>query len=333
VTRTPPNRWSHALLAVACVAALVAADAPAAAAGGTQLRAKWTRSKAERKKAERRKAAARRTLRRRLRRNPAAVLRPHFLRVAADVDFDLPVTVRLNPAVDSVPTFAASNDSFTLDLGTGPSVAPAPAGDYAGAVTTSLSGAISAFMKFGRDTSGFGRVGVIELGFDATTVDATGVDLVVGNPPCGDGPLLRTDPTVSVSSHPGGGSYGFLDLFGQSFHLDLRTRFGFHSEARATCAGTLAPTALLDGAALPPVVLRADGVFRVGPAITADGHLRLGRVTTSGPQEQIGGFLHSCAVAPPGADPCDAGPDDLSIPVQTQAVALTAEVLVGPAPG
>jgi hypothetical protein len=252
--------------------------------------------------------------------------------VAAEVDFDLPVTIRLNPALDSAPTFAASNDSFQLDLGTGASAPPAPAGSYAGVVATSISGGFSAFMKFGRDTSGFGRLGVIELGFGQATIDATGVDLVVGTPACGDGPLLRTEPTITVTAHPAGGSYGFLDLFGQVFHLDLRTRFSFHSQSRGSCAGTLAPTALLNGAALPPVVLRSDGGFRMSPAITADGRLRLGKLSLSGGQEPIGGFLHTCVTAPPGTDPCDGGPDDLSIPVQTQAVALTAEVILGGAP-
>src|SRR5262245_2258463 len=218
VKLTRPHRWGLALLAAACTVALTAPETPAAAAG-TESVAKASRSKAERKK-----AAARRTLRRRVRRNPAAVLRPHFLRVAAEVDFDLPVTVRLNPAVDSAPTFAASDDSFQLDLGSGASAPPAPAGNYAGVVTTSLSGGFRAFMKFGRDTSGFGRPGVVELGFGPATVDATGVDLVVGAPDCGDGPLLRTEPTISVTAHPAGGSYGFLDLFGRVFHLDLRTR-------------------------------------------------------------------------------------------------------------
>jgi len=332
VKLTRPHRRRLALLAGACLAAILAADVPAGATEADSA-AHHVRSQAERRKAvERRKAAVRRTLRRRVQRHPGTVLRPRFLRRAADVDFDLPVTVRLNPAVTNAPVFAASDDSFQLDLGTGASAAPAPVGVHAGVVATTLSGGFSAFMKFGRDTSGFGRLGVIELGFASAAIDATGVDLVNGDPACGDGPLLRTEPTIDIAAHPGGGSYGYLDMFGQAFHLDLRTRFSFHSQARATCAGALAPTALLNGSTLPPVVLRADGRFMVTPAITADGRLRLGKLALTGTQEQIGGSLHACTAAPPGLDPCDGGPDDATLPVRTQAVSFTAEVIVGTAP-
>jgi hypothetical protein len=318
------------LVALAGPVDLAMADAGASARSHAHSKAK--QRKAKLRKAKLRKARARRALMRAVRRNPRVVLRPGFMRKASLLDFDLPVTVRLNPAVDSAPTFAASNDQLALGLGTGATAAPLPVGVGPGTVNTTLSGGFSASLLFGRDTSGFASLGTLLLGFDQASMTGTGFDLVTGDPACGDGPLLRTEPTVSIAAHPDDGSFGYVGLFTRTFAIDLHTRFSFHSEARATCAGALAQTALLSGAAAPPVVLHLEGEFRIAPAITADGRLRLARMSLQGVQQTTAGFLHTCVAAPPGADPCDGTAADAALPLQTTAAAFTAEMLVGPAP-
>src|SRR4249919_403448 len=62
------------------------------------------------------RAVVRKALLRSVKHNPRVVLRPSFLRKAALSNLDLPVTLRLNPATNSTPTFAASDDQVQLDF-------------------------------------------------------------------------------------------------------------------------------------------------------------------------------------------------------------------------
>jgi hypothetical protein len=276
------------------------------------------------------KRAARLALMKAVRKDPKVVLRPHFIRKATFAGFDLPVTLRLNPALSQTGTTAPTNDAAQIDLGNVASSPPLPAGVTPGTVSSSLSGRIVGRLRFSQDTAGYGRVGLVEFGFDQVLLSGSGFPLVTDpnavSLGCTDGALLRTENPVSVGGAPG--SSGYLDLLGNTFSFDLHAAFQFHSQVRASCTDAFTFTNLMTGATQPPLPVRLDGKFRMSPALTADGRVRLGRLALSGPQHDSFVSVHSCTAAPPPAI-CDGTTSEGAVAGRLTATAFTAELLVG----
>ena len=125
------------------------------------------------------------------------VLRPGFLKRAAFVDFELPITVRLNPAVNSTGSPAVSDD--VLRIAWSDQTAPWPDLDGAGplgfapaaAATTTLSGRFTMQWKFGADASGYGALGALETSQGhAIAIGGTPFDVAAFDPACPSGPAV-----------------------------------------------------------------------------------------------------------------------------------------------
>lgn len=274
------------------------------------------------------RAVQRRALLHDVRRHPRVVLRPWFLRRATVLGVDLPVSIRLNPATGTGGTSAASDDVLSFALGTGPTGSPLPDGLAAGTVATSLTGALNASLRFSQDNSGYGLIGVVEMSFGPVAMTGTAIDLVDDAAPgtCPDAALAQTDGPISVAGAPG--STGVVDLLGGTFSMDLHLSVAFRTLIRSSCSDPFVGTAMMDGSGRPPLPLRLDGRFRVSPAVTADGRLRLGRLVLSGPQHDSYAELHTCTAAAP--DPCTA-PGDGVLPGRLSTTSFTAELIVGSA--
>lgn len=262
------------------------------------------------------RAAQRRALAHRLHRHPRIAAQRWFLRKAALLGVDVPITLRLTPRTGQAPGQSApADDTILLALGTDPTEPPLPAGFAAGDATSTLSGTIQGALRFSQDASGYGSLGAVDLGFGATAMTATGFDLVRDGGGC---PLLTTT-TVDVSDAPG--SVGYVNLFDGSFSIDLHTRFSFAATSWTSCATGQAMTAFMDGQSEPPLPLRLDGTFRISPAITADGRVRLGKLAIAGAQNDSYAELHTCTDA---NQPCTG-----VLPGRISATAFGAEMLVG----
>ena len=89
-------------------------------------------------------------------------MRADFLRRADFVDFQMPITVRLNPATDASGDWAASDDQLQIAWDTQTAPWPIATGVPWAPVTTSLTGGFTMQWNFGGDASGYGGVGVFE---------------------------------------------------------------------------------------------------------------------------------------------------------------------------
>jgi len=262
------------------------------------------------------RATQRKALAKRLHRHPRIATQRWFLRQAALLGVDVPITLRLTPRTGQAPGQTAPvDDALLLALGSDPTSAPLPAGFAPGDVATAVTGTIQGALRFSQDASGYGSLGAVDLGFGATAMTATGFDLVRDWNGC---PLLSTS-TVDVSDAPG--SVGYVNLFAGTFSIDLHTRFAFASTSWTSCATGQAMTAFMDGLTDPPLPLRLDGTFRISPAITADGRVRLGKLAIAGPQTDSYAEVHTCTDA---TLPCTG-----VLPGRLSATAFSAEMLVG----
>jgi hypothetical protein len=270
--------------------------------------------------------AERQKLLRVLHRNPSAVRQAWFLRRAGLFGIDLPVTIRLTPAVDSSGSPAAlDDDGFQIDLGTDPSSPPLPSGDAAGVVASTLKGNFSSSLRFGQDSAGYGQLGTIELGFGAMAMTASGFDLV--RDPATPCALASTASTVAITESPGSG--GSANFFTNTFEINLHTAFSFASQTRSLCTDPFATTALMPGTGRATLPIRIKGSFRVSPALTADGRVRLGRMTLAGTQKDSFVQVHTCTGPPPPATCAAGAPDEATLPGRLLATAFNAEMLVG----
>jgi hypothetical protein len=274
------------------------------------------------------RARKRQALLRQLRHNPRIALRRSFIRQASELDLDLPLTVRLNRAVDSTPSFTASNDvleiAWTNDAGFWPggfSLPPTPVTDV------SLSRGFTMAAHFGADTAGYGQPGVLETtqGDDVTIETATAglFDVANADPPCAAA-TVRID---SMSLGRGEATQGILNLFGSQARGSLHVRATTASSARATCNdGWVAAGSYTSTSPDPVLPITFAGAFRVSPAITADGYLRLGTISVSDSvvaQTSSFGQLKVCTQ--PAAPSCGL----VSFPARLKLKELTAELLVG----
>ena len=102
------------------------------------------------------------------------------------------------------------------------------------------------------------------------------------------------------------------------------------TEIQNTCGDGFTTTTVLDGSSAPPTFpLRMDGVMKISPALTADGHFRLARMAMSGPQYASFVRLRTCTGTPPPAS-CNAGdPDQATMPAHVTVTGFSAEMLIG----
>jgi hypothetical protein len=308
--------WLATLLAAALLTSLVvttSADARSAKTPSAKQRA------AERKK-----------LLRASKRNPRVVLKPWFLKKASLFGLDLPITFRLNPAGNQSGAPAGpSDDVIDLALGTDPTNPPLPAGAGPGAVQSTLQGSIAGSLRFSQDPAGYGQLGTVELGFSTVQMTGTPFDLVDDTTTlgCTDPSILKTDDPIKISGAPG--SVGFMNLFTGVFSMSVHTSFAFSSLTRSLCSDpTFTPTSLMDGSGRPPLPIRLDGTFRISPALTADGRVRLGKLSLSGTQADSYVQVHTCTAGPPAPATCAAGSDGM-LDGRLTAESFTAELLIG----
>jgi hypothetical protein len=278
------------------------------------------------------RARERRVLLGQIRRNPRLALRRDFMTRASDVGLDLPLTVRLNRATDSTPAFATSDDlleiAWTDDTVPWPSsftLLPGSVADVA------LSHGFTMEAHFGADTSGYGQPGVIETtqgqGVELLTATTGPIDVADLNPACGFS-ALRID---AMSLGRGDTTQGILDLFNSQVRGRLHLLATISSSVRPSCgsdwadAGTYVPSATGD----PVLPVTFDGTFRVSPAITADGYVRLGTISVSDAAEAQTSSLGKLTMC---TQPVGTGCGTQSFPARLKLKTLTAELLLGRIP-
>jgi hypothetical protein len=267
------------------------------------------------------KAKIRHRLMREVKKNPRVVLKKRFFTLASHVDFELPLTIRLNPCIaqsaGTCTTFLTSNDTLNLDLG--PTVGVKP---------VKLSGRILAKARFLDPFEGEGSPGQLALSIPpygagnaggavptaqlrTTPVQVlTNPDVNSAAPPlgCSPSPFAGADPDNQANNPAGinantvfrtgflpvgvGGvaSGGQAFLFGNpsggpDVTVTLNTQIPINSIIRAVNTGdpSLDCRQTWSGAILNNVTARAAGTLRISPAFTLDGKLRLAKLDLTGP--------------------------------------------------
>ena len=281
------RRYTRRLAALMTIAALgcgadTALAEPLAPAEATSATKAQPISKKQR-------AKIRRELQRQLRRNPGAVLRPGFVKKAALVDYQMPLTVRLGPPV-GIPATPDDEIEITWD----DSIDPWPlAGTTPAPVQTVplTSGIFTMEADFGGDATGSGELGAVETlqGFTAD-IRSEPFD-IASDPNCLDG-LGNPDPArvqalrdaSIVSPQPprvkftsGGARYGLLNMFSEKIRGSLMLTTSFVANVSDSACVTPAETDVAPTLS-PAFPLRYSGEFHLSPAITSDGKMRLGKI-------------------------------------------------------
>jgi hypothetical protein len=248
---------------------------------------------------KRQKAAARHKLQRQIRSNPRAVFRGGFLKKAQALDLSLPLTLRLRRS-DQGPYDDALGvvwDSSTWAWPTGfVQLQPAAPSDPPPGGMVPLDGRTSVEAQFGNDVSGYDGPGVVEttngkrLQFSSKIASPIPVTSLAScmNP---SSPGVQ-DPTISalqltrMDLVTGEGTTGLLSLFGGTARVSLHVRLATTTESLSdACTGAFGDGDRLPGeydqGVTPPsgdpiVPISFDAVFRISPAIDADGKVRFG---------------------------------------------------------
>jgi hypothetical protein len=243
----------------------------------------------------------------------------------------VPITIRLNTPVDQNSANTASDDQIRIAFDPAPTDPALPGGVTPTTVTSTLDGAWSGVLRFSADTAGYPGDGVVELGFRQIALTGTGFNLIEAADPssCVDGPaLLSTAPQIDINT--GLRSQGYVNIFQNTFDIALHTQFSFGSLRRDDCtSATFAPTSTMTGELRPPLPLRLTGVFRISPALTADGQVRFGKLTLRGIQSDSHVEVHTCTDAPPMTIAC---PPDSKLTGRLVASQFTADLLLGNLP-
>jgi hypothetical protein len=283
------------------------------------------------------KAVARRQLRRALKRNPQAVLRSGFLKKAQAVDLTLPLTLRLQRSgqgpIDDELGVEWNSDTWPWPLGFA-ELAPAPDNTPPGGVIP-LDGTSSLEAEFGNDTSGYAGPGVVETLTGGKVAFDSG--LIAPAIPVTDYAETSTDnvpkchaPTVqlsNVSFATGRATQSLLHLFGGTARVTLRVRAGTTTQvADANCAGGFGATNNLHAPddADPLIPISFDATFKISPAVTADGRLRLGVLTVPEGSTQPTTFAR-ITICVDEAPTCTTQ----AFPSRLRVIKMNAEVLVG----
>jgi hypothetical protein len=178
-----PRKWLR-LLGVCLLACAVAVTYTAPASAMT---------KAQKRKAQK-------VLFKKLKKNPRLIKSKKFLRKAGHVDFSLPLTVRLNPVVDTSATpgvqegEAKSNDTVELDLSStfGPNRSHVP---------VKISGTVNVSARFGNPAEGdtLGDLRLTATGADLRTSTIPVLDNATAGATCAAlGPTATTAPANTL---------------------------------------------------------------------------------------------------------------------------------------
>jgi len=283
-----------ALFAIALCAVLTVG---ATSASANRLRPHYTAKQ---------KAAIHKNLARQLKHNPKVIRSSKWLRLAAITDYQLPLTIRLNPKIGAG-SFLTSNDTAAIDLGS-----------TFGTVTPKLYGSLRAKGRFADPFQG-GTLGEIDITLSSADNAA--------------GSTLRTDPinllsNVDVTTTPiAGGGCSDFDFTGDppdnpatwSSDVPVNTVFRTTQLSLGVASGGGVANLLSDGAsdqgarlslslaariwsvfrtldppsplhckqavtgyvdnALPSKVI---GTLKISPGVTFDGYLRLARIAVHG---------------------------------------------------
>jgi hypothetical protein len=315
-----------AVLAVGLVCVCSAATAAAPRDGSAAAKSGSAKSKKAKERAR-----IRRALTRELKRNPAAILKKGFLRKAALVDYRVPFTVRLGRS-NGTGGFETSDDQLeiTWDDAANPWPALTPAGQTAGTQLSNLTGSFSMEAIWAGDSTGLGEPGAIE------TVVGNGISMTASSfaisdfdPFCGTSPQIVTDPGSTIPIVSSGFRYGVMNPFADTIRGTLSLRMtNFASQIYPSCDGVPAVSPAVDNNAAPPMPVRFSGEFETSPAITADGHVRFGKITIDDavtPQLSTFAYVRACT----DAVTCNAQ----SFPARLKVKKLTAEVLLGDTAG
>jgi hypothetical protein len=299
-----------------------------------------------------------------LKSDPRAIRKASFMRRATAAALDLPLTVRLNPAIDSDPgapgiqaATAPSDDTLEVDPGAGPAPVAPPFGQYGSTVqTVSLDGQFYLSALFSKDTVALGP-SVLQLGVGNVSMTGTPFSLLDFEPSCSPSadPLLRTGPlTIGVAPPfaPGDRRGGALGWFTGQIALKVYTQFQFNSQRRGSfdslgsfaddCLGEYHWTRKIASFSNPVVPLQLDGHFDISPALTTDGRVRLFTLNfddAQTPQAVLPAVFHTCtdatttlASAPAPTASCDGSSEDKPLSATVKVKKLTAEVLIGSVP-
>jgi hypothetical protein len=267
---------------------------------------------------------AARALARAVKHDPRIALRPGFIRKAQAVGTDLPLTARLNRITDQAGTTLPSDDaiSFAWDQLPSPVLGGQPP---AGSTASALTGTFRMLARFGAETSGYGSPGVVELTQgQSASLQGTAVPLLTsGSCAAPGGTVLDSGPLTLTSAAT---TYGSLDLFGGAYAGTLRLKPSLTATQPAACGG---PASYVPRTTPPqppwPVVLR--GAFRLSPALTADGRVRLGVLAVDDARlAQADSHAELHLVCAP-ASTCSAPSVDLE--GRVKALTFTAELLIG----
>jgi hypothetical protein len=327
------RRYTRRLAALMAIAAL---GCGAEAAWAEPLApAEATRATKAKPISTKQRAKIRRELQRQVRRNPAAVLEPGFVKKAALVDYQMPLTVRLSSPV-GIPATPDDQIEVTWDDSIDPwplaGTTPAPV-----QTVTLTSGIFTMEADFGGDASGAGEVGAVETSQGLTAdIRSQPFDIAsdpncldaFGNPSPARVQALR-DPSI-VSPQPprvkftsGGARYGLLNMFSEKIRGSVMLKTSFITNASNSACATPAEAGVAPAAPLG-FPLRYNGEFHLSPAITSDGKMRLGKIVVDDatlPQALSLAKFSACTTV----TPCNAAQFTAHVKVKH----LTADVLLG----
>jgi hypothetical protein len=328
--RVIDRRHLSSLLGAVCAALVLSlgASAPGVAARQHAKPHKLTKHQ---------KAVARRQLRRALKRNPQAVLRNNFLKKAQAIDLTLPLTLRLRRSgqgpIDDELGVAWTSDTFPWPMGFA-ELQPAPGDPDPGGVIP-LDGTSSLEAEFGNDTSGYAGPGVVEtLTGGKVTFDSGPITPAIAvsdySQTASDNVPRCLAPTIQVSNvvfKTGRTTQSLLHLFGGTARVTLRVRAGTTTQVAAPdCIGGFGSVNNVHAPADsdPIVPISFDATFKISPAVTADGRLRLGVLTVPLGSSQPTTFAR-ITMCVDEAVPCTTA----AFPSRLSVIQLNAEVLVG----
>ncbi|MDX6655394.1 MAG: hypothetical protein QOH62_187 [Solirubrobacteraceae bacterium] len=300
--------------------------------------APWASAPAEAKKlTKHQKAVARKQLRSALKKNPKAVLRNDFLKKAQAVDLALPLTLRLRRsgqgAIDDELGVEWNAQTFPWPNGFA-ELQPAP-GDPAPGGVVPLDGTSSLEAQFGNDVSGYAGPGVVEtvtggkVAFDSGPIAPAIAVADYAQTPSDNVPLCNA-PTVQVSNvvfGTGSATESVLHLFGGTARVTLHVRAGTTTQVVApNCLGGFGATdnRHAPASADPIVPISFDATFKISPAVTTDGRLRLGvlSVPLGSTQPTTFARITMCVTELPTCT-------TQAFPARLKVLRMNAEVLIG----
>jgi hypothetical protein len=286
---------------------------------------------------KRQKAVMRKQLRRTLKRNPGAMLRSDFMKKAQAIDLTLPLTLRLRRSgqgpIDDQLGVEWNSETFPWPNGFA-ELQPAPGDPPPGGIIP-LDGTSSLEAEFGNDVSGYAGPGVVEtttggkVAFDSGPIGPAIAVSDYAQTPNDNVPLCLA-PTIQLSNvtfTTGRATQSILHFFGGTARVTLHVLAGTTTQVRPTdCSGGFSATNNVHspGGTDPIVPITFDAAFKISPAVTADGKLRLGVLSVPAGSTQPTTFAR-ITMCVDEATPCATR----AFPSRLKVLQLNAEVLIG----